>query len=157
MAADRLKSDIPPQIVDVRTAHEHETKFIGGSVNLPLSRLSQRVGGEVWVKREDLQAVRSYKLRGAYNLISGLSVEARVGGVVCASAGNHAQGVAFACRALSVPGRVYLPRTTPRQKRQRIAALGGALVEVLIVGDTYDDAAAAAVEDVAGELLALLC
>ena len=134
---------------DVEAAAARLTGVVSRTPLQRNDRLSQRVGGEVWVKREDLQAVRSYKLRGAYNLISGLSVEARVGGVVCASAGNHAQGVAFACRALSVPGRVYLPRTTPRQKRQRIAALGGALVEVLIVGDTYDDAAAAAVEDVA--------
>ena len=110
-------------------------------------RLSARVAGEVWLKREDLQPVRSYKGRGAYNLIAQLGTAQRTSGVVCASAGNHGQGVAFACNALQVHGRVYVPRTTPRQKRDRIALLGGPLVEVLVVGDTYDEAACAARED----------
>ena len=110
-------------------------------------RLSARVGGEVWLKREDLQVVRSYKVRGAYNLITQLPPEARSAGVVCASAGNHGQGVAYACRALGVRGRVYVPRTTPRQKRDRMAALGGDEVTVEVVGDSYDDAAAAACAD----------
>lgn len=112
-------------------------------------RLSDRVGGDVWLKREDLQVVRSYKVRGAYNLISQLSAEQSARGVVGASAGNHAQGLAYACSALGVPGRVFLPRTTPRQKRDRIAVLGGEVVEVHVVGDTYDDAAAAALADAA--------
>ena len=110
-------------------------------------RLSQRVGGEVWLKREDLQAVRSYKVRGAYNFLAQLSPQQRAAGVVCASAGNHGQGLAYACSALGVRGRVYVPRTTPRQKRDRMAALGGAAVEVRVLGDTYDDAAAAARAD----------
>jgi threonine dehydratase len=107
-------------------------------------RLSARIDGEVWLKREDLQVVRSYKLRGAYNLIAQLTDAERAKGVVCASAGNHAQGLAFACAALGVKGTVVLPRTTPRQKRERIAALGGEHVTVEIIGDTYDEAAAAA-------------
>ena len=107
-------------------------------------RLSERIGGEVWLKREDLQAVRSYKLRGAYNLISQLTETERATGVVCASAGNHAQGLAFACSALGVRGTVFLPKTTPRQKRDRIAALGGEHVTVELVGDTYDEASTAA-------------
>ena len=111
------------------------------------ARLSDRVGGEVLLKREDLQVVRSYKVRGAYNLIAQLDDEARARGVVAASAGNHAQGLAHACSSLGVPGRVFLPRTTPRQKRDRIAVLGGDVVDVRVVGDTYDDAAAAALED----------
>src|SRR3954451_7421657 len=76
-------------------------------------RLSALSGADVWLKREDLQIVRSYKVRGAYNLISGLDDAARAAGVVTASAGNHAQGVAFSCAALEVAGRVYLPATTP--------------------------------------------
>jgi threonine dehydratase len=112
-------------------------------------RLSSRTGADVLLKREDLQVVRSYKVRGAYNAICQLEDGARTLGVVCASAGNHAQGLAFACSALGVPGKVFLPRTTPRQKRDRIAVLGGDCVEVLLVGDTYDDAAAAAHEDAA--------
>jgi len=107
----------------------------------PNPRLSERIGGQVWLKREDLQVVRSYKVRGAYNLISQLDDAARDAGVVCASAGNHAQGLAYACGLLKVRGRVYLPRTTPRQKRDRIAVLGGDLVDVQVVGDSYDDAA----------------
>jgi threonine dehydratase len=101
-------------------------------------RLSDQVGAEVWLKREDLQPVRSYKLRGAYNLMAQLDDGAA--GVVCASAGNHAQGVAYACAALGIKGRIFLPRTTPRQKRERIEAIGGAWVDIVIEGDTYDDA-----------------
>ena len=112
-------------------------------------RLSARVGGDVWLKREDLQVVRSYKVRGAYNLIAQLGEDERAAGVVCASAGNHGQGLAYACSALGVRGRVYVPRTTPRQKRDRMAALGGDVVTVEVVGDTYDDAAAAALADAA--------
>ena len=88
-------------------------------------RLSEDLATSVWLKREDLQIGRSYKVRGAYNLISSLSPEERGRGVVCASAGNHAQGVAFSCRALGISGRVFLPSATPRQKRQRILAIGG--------------------------------
>ncbi|HEY9414682.1 MAG TPA: pyridoxal-phosphate dependent enzyme, partial [Pseudonocardia sp.] len=108
------------------------------------TRLSARAGATVWLKREDLQPVRSYKVRGAYNLIAQLDEASRGVGVVAASAGNHAQGVAYACAALGVRGQVYLPGTTPRQKRDRIAALGGEMVEIVLGGDTYDEASAAA-------------
>lgn len=112
-------------------------------------RLSAATGAEVWLKREDLQPVRSYKLRGAFTLIANLSPEQRAKGVVAASAGNHAQGVAFAGRRLGVRSRIYLPRNTPRQKRDRVAALGGDMVEVIVTGEVYDDAAAAAAADAA--------
>ncbi len=107
-------------------------------------RLSLATGAEVWLKREDLQIGRSYKLRGAYHLLSGLGPDERAAGAVCASAGNHGQGVAHACAQLGIRGRVHVPRTTPRQKRERIAALGGAAVELVVDGDTYDEAAALA-------------
>jgi threonine dehydratase len=110
-------------------------------------RLSTEFGADIWLKREDLQPVRSYKLRGAYNFIVQIPAALRARGVVCASAGNHAQGVAFACAKLGVEARVYLPRTTPRQKRDRIAVLGGDAVTVCLVGDTYDEAALAASQD----------
>lgn len=110
-------------------------------------RLSALTGAEVWLKREDLQPVRSYKLRGAYTLVAGLSEEQRAKGVVAASAGNHAQGVAFAGQRLGVRSRIYLPRNTPRQKRDRVAALGGDMVEVIVAGEVYDDAASAAAAD----------
>jgi threonine dehydratase len=109
-------------------------------------RLSAATGAVVWLKREDLQLGRSYKLRGAYNLLSQLEPAERAAGAVCASAGNHGQGMAYACRVLGIRGRVHVPRTTPRQKRERIAALGGDAVELIVDGDTYDDAAAAAAE-----------
>ena len=107
-------------------------------------RLSAEHGLDVWLKREDLQAVRSYKVRGAYNVVSQLDEAARARGVTCASAGNHAQGVAFACARAGVRARVFLPRTTPRQKRERVATLGVGLVDVVIEGDTYDESASAA-------------
>lgn len=110
-------------------------------------RLSELAGVPVWLKREDLQSVRSYKLRGAHLFLDSLDQEAREAGVVAASAGNHAQGVAQACRALGVHGRIYVPGTTPRQKRERITAIGGDLVELILIGDTFDDAAEAAADD----------
>jgi threonine dehydratase len=134
---------------DVEQAAERLVSVVAPTPVERSPRLSDRVGGDVFLKREDLQAVRSYKVRGAYNLISQLPEADRARGVVCASAGNHAQGLAFACRALGVHGKVFLPGTTPRQKRDRIAVLGGGDVEVLLVGDTYDDAAAAALADAA--------
>ncbi|HWD82667.1 MAG TPA: pyridoxal-phosphate dependent enzyme, partial [Kribbella sp.] len=118
----------------------------GVAVRTPLQRnlrLSERTGAEVWLKREDLQIGRSYKLRGAYNLIAQLDDAAKAAGVVCASAGNHGQGLAYSCHILGVQGKVFVPRTTPRQKRDRIAALGGKQITVIVTGDTYDDAAAA--------------
>lgn len=110
----------------------------------PSTRLSLLTGFDVWLKREDLQTVRSYKIRGAYNVMVQLDDEGRSRGVVCASAGNHAQGVAMACARLGVHGRIFVPGTTPRQKRDRIAAIGGDHVEIVVVGDSYDDAFAAA-------------
>ncbi len=122
-------------------------RLAGVAVTTPLQpceRLSDATGARIWLKREDLQVGRSYKLRGAYNLLAGLDAAERAAGAVCASAGNHGQGVAYACRRLGVRGRVYVPATTPRQKRERIRALGGEPVELVVAGDTYDDAATAA-------------
>ena len=98
----------------------------------------------MYVKREDLQVVRSYKIRGAYNFIAALAEEALRVGVVCASAGNHAQGVAWSCRHLGVRGAVFLPQRTPRQKVARIRALAGELVDLHFAGESFDDALAAA-------------
>lgn len=107
-------------------------------------RLSAATGAYVWLKREDLQPVRSYKIRGAYNLISQLEESQHAAGVIAASAGNHGQGVAFACARLGLHGRIFVPATTPRQKRQRILALGEGRVDLVVTGDTYDEASAAA-------------
>ncbi len=110
-------------------------------------RHSVALGARVWLKREDLQSVRSYKLRGAYVLMSALTTDEAARGVVCASAGNHAQGVAYASARLGVHARIYVPGTTPRQKRTRILALGGDAVELVVRGDTYDAAYALALAD----------
>src|SRR5438477_10971060 len=87
--------------------------------------LSEKYGAKVYLKREDLQIVRSYKLRGAYNRMRFLTDEEKKVGIVCASAGNHAQGVAFSCAQLEVHGTIYMPRNTPRQKVDRVKALAG--------------------------------
>jgi threonine dehydratase len=112
-------------------------------------RLSAITGAQVYLKREDLQSVRSYKLRGAYNLMMQLSDQELRAGVVCSSAGNHAQGFALACRHMRVHGRVYVPAKTPRQKRDRISYHGGEFIELIVGGASYDEAAAAALDDVA--------
>ncbi len=142
-------------IEDVRAAAERLRAVV---VRTPLERserLSQATGADVWLKREDLQPVRSYKLRGAYNFITSLTPTEQANGVVCASAGNHGQGVAFTCRKLGVRCRVVLPRTTPRQKREQIVALGGSETTVLVQGHTYDEAheAAAALANAEGAVL----
>jgi threonine dehydratase len=112
-------------------------------------RLSEATGATVYLKREDLQAVRSYKLRGAHNLLMQLSADEIAAGVVCSSAGNHAQGFAMACRSMGIRGRVYIPAKTPKQKRDRIRYHGREFIELIAVGKTYDEAAAAALDDVA--------
>jgi len=112
-------------------------------------RLSEATGADVYLKREDLQAVRSYKLRGAHNLLMQLSDDEIAAGVVCSSAGNHAQGFALACRSMGIHGRVYVPAKTPKQKRDRIRYHGGEFIELIVGGKTYDVAAAAALDDVA--------
>ena len=113
----------------------------------PLSesiRLSKQFNCQVRLKREDLQRVRSYKIRGAFNKISSLSNEERTKGVICASAGNHAQGVAFACFHLKIKGTIYMPSVTPTQKVEQTKLFGGEWVEIVLEGDTFDDASLAA-------------
>jgi threonine dehydratase len=139
----------PLSAADIDAAAER----ISGAVTLsPLQysdRLSQAVGAEVFLKREDLQVVRSYKLRGAYNLLMQLTPAEKAAGVVCSSAGNHAQGFALACRSMGIHGRVYVPAKTPKQKRDRIRYHGGEFIELIVGGATYDRAAEAARDDVA--------
>ena len=101
---------------------------------------SKKYAANIFLKREDLQQVRSYKIRGAYNKISSLSQEQLDKGVICASAGNHAQGVAFACNKLRAKGVIFMPVTTPKQKVEQTEMFGGEWVEVILKGDTFDDA-----------------
>lgn len=101
--------------------------------------LSEKYECEIYLKREDLQIVRSYKLRGAYNMISQLSEEQMSRGVVCASAGNHAQGVAFSCKKLGTRGVIFMPEITPKQKVKQTEMFGNGNVELVLTGDTFDD------------------
>lgn len=107
-------------------------------------RLSEQYGAKVYFKREDLQPIRSFKLRGAYHKIYKLSTEERERGIVCASAGNHAQGVALACNKLGIKGTIFMPAPTPKQKLGQVRMFGGSNVEIRLTGDTFDDAYAAA-------------
>jgi threonine dehydratase len=106
--------------------------------------LSRKYSCNVYLKREDLQVVRSYKLRGAYNMMSSLPKEQLQKGVVCASAGNHAQGFAYSCKKLGVKGMVFMPIITPQQKVQQTKFFGEEFIDIKLVGDTYDDCAVAA-------------
>lgn len=108
--------------------------------------LSDRYQATIFLKREDLQVVRSYKIRGAYNKMASLPKEALAKGVVCASAGNHAQGLAYACRKMGVKGRIFMPTTTPAQKVKQVRMFGKEFVDVVLTGDTYDDAYHSAIE-----------
>jgi threonine dehydratase len=108
--------------------------------------LSDEFDATILLKREDLQVVRSYKIRGAYNKMSSLSEADKNQGIVCASAGNHAQGVAYSCNLLKIHGVIYMPKTTPKQKIKQVQLFGKSFVEIVLVGDTFDDAYASAVE-----------
>ena len=109
-------------------------------------RLSERYGCEIYLKREDLQVVRSYKLRGAYNMISRLNADQLSRGVVCASAGNHAQGVAFSCKKLGANGVIFMPQITPKQKVLQTEMFGDGNVKIVLTGDTFDDCLKEALE-----------
>ncbi|MGE0220488.1 threonine ammonia-lyase IlvA [Mycolicibacterium sp.] len=145
----RIDPAAPLRAVDVDEAARRISGVVSRTPLQFSDRLSALTGAQVYLKREDLQAVRSYKLRGAYNLLMQLSDEEKAAGVVCSSAGNHAQGFALACRSMGVHGRVYVPAKTPRQKRNRIRYHGGDFIELIVGGKTYDMAAEAALADVA--------
>jgi threonine dehydratase len=138
----------------VKTVHTEEIIVASHALReviekTPLQRnklLSERYNCHVYLKREDLQVVRSFKLRGAYNFIRSLSPEQRKRGVVCASAGNHAQGVAYSCKLLEIAGKIFMPTTTPRQKVSQVKMFGGPYVEVILTGDTFDDSFAEAIQ-----------
>ncbi|MCV7179886.1 threonine ammonia-lyase IlvA [Mycolicibacterium sphagni] len=139
----------PISAADIDEAARRISDVVSQSPLQYSDRLSQATGAEVFLKREDLQSVRSYKIRGAYNLLKQLSADELSAGVVCSSAGNHAQGFALACRSMGVHGRVYVPAKTPKQKRDRIRYHGGEFIELIVGGSTYDLAADAALDDVA--------
>lgn len=108
---------------------------------------SEKYQCTIYLKREDLQVVRSYKIRGAYNKMATLTKKELNKGVICASAGNHAQGVALACQKLKVKGKIYMPTTTPQLKIKKVNSFGKSFVEVILIGDTYDDSYKEAIKD----------
>ncbi len=129
-----------PQLKNITKAKINLNEVV---LHTPLQKnlnLSEEFGAEVFLKREDLQVVRSYKLRGAYNKIAHLSAEELKNGVICASAGNHAQGVAYSCQKLGIKGKIYMPTTTPQQKIKQVKMFGKSNIEVILSGDTFDDA-----------------
>ena len=144
LPVDATRGPLPVTASDVDAAASRLAGVINETPLQYAERLSAATGAQVWLKREDLQPVRSYKIRGAYNFIAQLTEEEREAGVIAASAGNHGQGVAMACAALGIKGRIFVPSTTPRQKRDRMRHFGRDFVELVVVGDSYDEASAAA-------------
>lgn len=132
---------------DIQAAQARISSVIEATPLQFCPRLSEATGARVFLKREDQQDVRSYKIRGGYNAMVQLTEEQRAAGVVAASAGNHAQGVAYACKTLGIEGRIYVPNQTPQQKRDRIAYHGRDAVEIIVTGDSFDEASAAARAD----------
>jgi threonine dehydratase len=133
------------KLSDFQTAQELLSTVVNRTPLDYLSNFSDSLGCEVFAKREDLQVVRSYKIRGAYFMMASLSEEERRYGVICASAGNHAQGVAYACNMLGIHGTIYMPETTPKQKIRQVQRHGNGQIEIIMVGDTFDQSYAAAI------------
>lgn len=127
-AAERLKETV------LHTPLEHN------------ARLSEKYEAEVYLKREDKQVVRSYKLRGAYNMMSQIPANQMQNGVVCASAGNHAQGVAYSCKKLKIKGTIFMPEITPKQKVSQTTMFGNGWIDIVLIGDTFDDCLAEALK-----------
>lgn len=135
-----------PTLENVKIAAQ---KLKGISIVTPLSlnlRYSKQYESNVYFKREDLQQVRSYKIRGAFNKMSSLTQDQAVKGIVCASAGNHAQGVAISCKVLKIKGTIFMPSPTPNQKIEQVKMFGEDYIEIVLVGDSFDDAYSEAIK-----------
>ncbi|PQJ68530.1 threonine ammonia-lyase IlvA [Polaribacter butkevichii] len=140
----QTKSNYYPSLESVKTAAKN---LKGVAFETPLSKnfnLSKELEATILFKREDLQVVRSYKIRGAYNKMSSLTSDEKQRGIVCASAGNHAQGVALSCKLLQIKGTIFMPSPTPNQKINQVKMFGEDFIEIVIEGDTFDDASDAA-------------
>ena len=136
-------------LVSIENIKQAAENLKGVAERTPLQKnlaLSEKYQCDVYLKREDLQPVRSYKIRGAYNKIKSLSKESLAKGVICASAGNHAQGFAYACNLLGIKGTVYMPSTTPKQKIEKVKFFGKNSVDVVLTGDTFDDSFKASIK-----------
>ncbi|MCM3709622.1 threonine ammonia-lyase IlvA [Sporosarcina luteola] len=133
------------QVEDILIANQLLKDVVNHTPLQKNERLSEKYGCNVYIKREDLQYVRSFKLRGAYYKIKRIEKDAREKGIVCVSAGNHAQGVAYACAHLQISGKIFMPQTTPKQKVNQVKMFGKEFVEIILVGDTFDDSSIHAV------------
>ena len=129
-----------PKLTDIQEAATTLKEVVTVTPLLTNYTYSKKYQANILLKREDLQQVRSYKIRGAYNKISSLSAEELANGIVCASAGNHAQGVALACSKKEIYGTIFMPAPTPKQKVEQVKMFGGKYVDIQLTGDTFDDA-----------------
>lgn len=139
------------QLEDILIAYQRIKDIVAHTPLQKNHRLSEKYDCNIYIKREDLQHVRSFKLRGAFYSMVMQEKEKMKNGVVCASAGNHAQGVAYSCRYLSVHGKIFMPATTPKQKVTQVKMFGKNYVEVVLVGDTFDDSYEEAIKCATGE------
>ena len=135
-----------PAVEDIQKASGTLAEILEPTPFQKNNNLSDIYDAEVFLKREDLQMVRSYKIRGAYNKIRSLAPKVLKYGIVCASAGNHAQGVAFSCNKLQIMGSIYMPVTTPKQKIEQVRMFGKEYIDIVLTGDTFDAENAAAIE-----------
>lgn len=135
-----------PELKGIEAAAQRLKGIVMHTPLMPNLTFSEKYDANVLFKREDLQVVRSYKIRGAHNKISQLSRARKEAGVVCASAGNHAQGVAYSCSQLGVNATIFMPAPTPKQKVEQVRLFGKNYVDVILLGDTFDDAYHLAVE-----------
>lgn len=135
-----MQTTYVPQLKDIQQVRQRLNGVITQTPLMPNLTYSEKYQASVFFKREDLQVVRSYKIRGAHNKISSLPEQERQRGVVCASAGNHAQGVAYSCHILKVKATIFMPTTTPKQKVEQVRFFGKEYVEVVLAGDSFDDA-----------------
>lgn len=141
---------VEQNVLDIKLIEQAAEKLSAVVQSTPLVRseiLSERYECNVYLKREDMQKVRSYKIRGAYNKMASVDRDILENGIICASAGNHAQGVALSCRLMQVPGTIYMPNTTPNQKVSKVEFFGKEFVTIHLIGDTFDDSFRVAMED----------
>ena len=135
-----IKTTYRPTLLAIEAAAEKLKGIASVTPLIKNARYSKQFGANIYFKREDLQEVRSYKIRGAYNKISSLTAYQIENEIVCASAGNHAQGVAISCKLLKIKGTIYMPAPTPKQKIEQVKMFGENFIDVVLVGDTFDDA-----------------
>lgn len=137
-----MADSIDSKLISIEEIFDAANTLKGIAQHTPLQQnfqLSEEFNADVWLKREDLQVVRSYKIRGAYNKINNLSDTELSNGIVCASAGNHAQGVALSCYKKQIHGTIFMPVTTPEQKVNQVKMFGKNYVDIVLEGDTYDE------------------